>query len=409
MSEVKRHISEVLQTASPPDKKTHSKPGRKPVDTEPKLKRTAQNRAAQRAYRERKEKKMKDLEDKVKSLEDENIRLVTETDFLRAKVEMLKKELARYQGNDTGGLLLPTSVGHLSNPNTGGYMPLFEPPATAGSRAGNGVVSHSSLISLLSKLDRLSLLEPQNLLPELVFAPGMLNLPDLDLTPGSQVKVDFAGDFDEQVDPFCSKLGEACGTKEHPQPQSKSYSPFSSLATPNFDLSDPFFMGQTSDPLSFLNDVNFDTSLAFKQPPPAIPEVPEDAPVLGDDIGFLTTQDLVYDPLTMETTPHTNSISTPGSSKEVNIDFNFNDFVKELLEPQHHSITDEPEVVPALSKVLQCNEVWERITLHPRYADIDIDGLCMELKLKAKCSERGVVINQEDVNYFIEQLARKRL
>lgn len=59
--------------------------GRKPIDTEPKSKRTAQNRAAQRAYRERKERKMKELEDKVRLLEDANVRALTETDFYELK------------------------------------------------------------------------------------------------------------------------------------------------------------------------------------------------------------------------------------------------------------------------------------------------------------------------------------
>ena len=52
----------------------NNKSGQKPIDTEPKSKRTAQNRAAQRAYRERKERKMKELEDKVRLLEDANVR-----------------------------------------------------------------------------------------------------------------------------------------------------------------------------------------------------------------------------------------------------------------------------------------------------------------------------------------------
>ena len=45
------------------------KPGRKPAVDEPKSKRTAQNRAAQRAYRERKEKYAKELETRVAELE----------------------------------------------------------------------------------------------------------------------------------------------------------------------------------------------------------------------------------------------------------------------------------------------------------------------------------------------------
>ena len=41
--------------------------------------------AAQRAYRERKERKMKELEDKVRLLEDANVRALTETDFYELK------------------------------------------------------------------------------------------------------------------------------------------------------------------------------------------------------------------------------------------------------------------------------------------------------------------------------------
>ncbi|OAX78505.1 hypothetical protein ACJ72_07186 [Emergomyces africanus] len=51
------------------DEKTAKKPGRKPLTSEPTTKRKAQNRAAQRAFRERKEKHLKDLETKVDELE----------------------------------------------------------------------------------------------------------------------------------------------------------------------------------------------------------------------------------------------------------------------------------------------------------------------------------------------------
>ncbi|CAG7980692.1 unnamed protein product [Penicillium salamii] len=52
-------------------------------------KRKAQNRAAQRAFRERKERHVKDLEDKVNNLE-------TASDTLHADNERLKRELAKY-------------------------------------------------------------------------------------------------------------------------------------------------------------------------------------------------------------------------------------------------------------------------------------------------------------------------
>ncbi|SCU95067.1 LADA_0G13234g1_1 [Lachancea dasiensis] len=56
------------------------------------------------------------------------------------------------------------------------------------------------------------------------------------------------------------------------------------------------------------------------------------------------------------------------------------------------------DVVPARDgNLLKCTEIWDRITAHPKYSDLDIDGLCVELRTKAKCSEKGVVVNSDDV------------
>lgn len=444
MSEVKRNISEVLSTEGPPDKKPHAKPGRKPIDTEPKLKRTAQNRAAQRAYRERKEKKMKDLEEKVKLLENENVRAATESDFLRAQIDVLKQELARYRGSaDFSDLNLPTSVGHLSHPQTGGYVPHFpnvSPIPLKHTQSSTSPQRHGSLVSSLAKSDHLSLLEAQRKLPDFtvdyawqpekenvvenlgstLFKLPLANEPaqaptNLDLTTEN---LGVAANFDEQVNTFCSKLNEACGTKDSPLPKDKRFeysSPFSALVTPQEaeeTSTEAFLTALSGDPLSFLNDANFDFNLAFKNPPALISKAEE--PINDETLDLLTNQELIYDPLgsgTMETTPNSHTTpttvtlsATPGSNKEVNIDFSFNEFVKSLISDN----TDENTMVPALPKGMQCSEIWERITLHPKYSELDIDGLCSELKAKAKCSEKGVVINQNDVNYFIEQLALSR-
>lgn len=77
------------------------KPGRKPIDVEAKSKRTAQNRAAQRAFRERKERKMKELEDKVNSLEQLNEQSVVEAEFLRSQLMTLVSELKKYRPENT--------------------------------------------------------------------------------------------------------------------------------------------------------------------------------------------------------------------------------------------------------------------------------------------------------------------
>lgn len=60
---------------------------------------------------------------------------------------------------------------------------------------------------------------------------------------------------------------------------------------------------------------------------------------------------------------------------------------------------DDLQIVPSKDgKMLKCSEIWDRITTHPKYSDLDIDGLCGELMAKAKCSERGVVVDADEVH-----------
>ncbi|KAJ5569469.1 uncharacterized protein N7459_008899 [Penicillium hispanicum] len=73
------------------------KPGRKPLTSEPTTKRKAQNRAAQRAFRERKEKHLKDLETKVDELQKSSDMTNQENGLLRAQVERLQVELREYR------------------------------------------------------------------------------------------------------------------------------------------------------------------------------------------------------------------------------------------------------------------------------------------------------------------------
>jgi len=73
------------------------KPGRKPLTSEPTTKRKAQNRAAQRAFRERKEKHVKDLETKVAELEKASEADKHENGLLKAQVERQQAELKEYR------------------------------------------------------------------------------------------------------------------------------------------------------------------------------------------------------------------------------------------------------------------------------------------------------------------------
>ncbi|KAL2866446.1 putative bZIP transcription factor AP-1/Yap1 [Aspergillus lucknowensis] len=79
------------------DDKAAKKPGRKPLTSEPTSKRKAQNRAAQRAFRERKEKHLKDLETKVDELQKASDDANQENGLLKAQVERLQVELREYR------------------------------------------------------------------------------------------------------------------------------------------------------------------------------------------------------------------------------------------------------------------------------------------------------------------------
>ena len=75
-----------------------AKPGRKPSETEPLTKRKAQNRASQRAFRERKQSYLADLEAKVAAYEkaeiDRSVEIQKLAQKLRSENESLRKELA---------------------------------------------------------------------------------------------------------------------------------------------------------------------------------------------------------------------------------------------------------------------------------------------------------------------------
>ncbi|EXJ93984.1 hypothetical protein A1O1_02377 [Capronia coronata CBS 617.96] len=72
------------------------KPGRKPATDTPPTKRKAQNRAAQRAFRERRAARVGELEEQLKQIEDENEH---EQQLLKDTIEKLEKELEQYRAD----------------------------------------------------------------------------------------------------------------------------------------------------------------------------------------------------------------------------------------------------------------------------------------------------------------------
>ncbi|KAF2449160.1 PAP1-domain-containing protein [Karstenula rhodostoma CBS 690.94] len=110
--------------------KQAKKPGRKPLTSEPTTKRKAQNRAAQRAFRERKEKHLKDLETKVAELEKASDSANHENGLLRAQVQRLQMELREYRKRLS---LNSSGVSSRSPPIMGGFSSMLNNGASTNS------------------------------------------------------------------------------------------------------------------------------------------------------------------------------------------------------------------------------------------------------------------------------------
>lgn len=126
------------------DEKTTKKPGRKPLTSEPTSKRKAQNRAAQRAFRERKEKHLKDLETKVDDLQKASESANHENSILRAQIEKMSMELREYRKRFslTGG------VGRSPSLNNG------IAPYLSGKGLGNGAVNNPNDVNFQFEFPR---------------------------------------------------------------------------------------------------------------------------------------------------------------------------------------------------------------------------------------------------------------
>jgi len=69
---------------------------------------------------------------------------------------------------------------------------------------------------------------------------------------------------------------------------------------------------------------------------------------------------------------------------------------------------EDDEVVPGEdpAQMLSCHKIWDKLQDRPDFKDgsFDIDGLCSELRAKARCSESGVVVDQKDVDAALKRL-----
>ncbi|XBW36047.1 hypothetical protein QEN19_001624 [Hanseniaspora menglaensis] len=123
----------------------------------------------------------------------------------------------------------------------------------------------------------------------------------------------------------------------------------------------------------------------------------DDASPMNFNFNFLMNNSIEETPLTKEVKPIFGSDTYENLQvKTENGHLN----LEKDIEGVHKSDDDEDAdmVVPKDGKLFTCSEIWDRITSNPKLSDLDLDNLCMELKTKAKCSDKGVLIKEEDLD-----------
>ncbi|KAK3316147.1 transcription factor PAP1-domain-containing protein [Apodospora peruviana] len=423
--------------------KIAKKPGRKPLTTEPSSKRKAQNRAAQRAFRERKEKHLKDLETKVEELQKASESTNHENEILRAKVEKMTVELNEYKkrisiiassarptarvpvtawgstmvnsmndvsfqfefpkfgarpvqpttsitDNATTKKPSTSSVGssHLRRNNSDQVSPLEKPkdgvsPSNSSSYSQVGLDSQAK--EDLAQMSSALFNSPRN---------------SGDVGSGSNMSLDShfsTGAATSTSSPSASSNSNmgatsSCGTSPEPFTQSPmGFKPIDTLTTigeeqPTANNSTQEFGTFDNVDMNFnwlpQNDFQFDPHLFgdYREPQ-------ENVLTNGlDDTFFNDAFDMDF------TTPYNLPVTSPAATKKGT------DLISQIDAAKDSDDTPGDGEIVRGQSLLTCNKIWERLQNCPKVqsGDFDLDGLCSDLQKKAKCSGTGAVVDESD-------------
>lgn len=409
--------------------KAAKKPGRKPLTSEPTTKRKAQNRAAQRAFRERKEKHLKDLETKVDELEKASQSANHENGLLRAQVERLQVELREYRKriswlSNGNGLSAVSSMSNVNSRNLAGLNNndfYFDFPKF-GDLPGNHIFKNSANTQKKqssSKSPSTAGVSPTTQLPG-GLTRGSLNSNNLSRagrvngTSGSSSGGQSVRNSHQTQTSASSVVSNtnspsASSDSQHGQASSIGTSPEPSLNSPNVgktkDTTFDYYGNEATnfgaidgqlqptvadqslsfDWLAQQNGGNFDPVLFndYREPQDAI---------LSQDFGAFFNDAF---PLPDLGSPFgtSNDLVSPKDSVSSK---------KEQPPPTEEKPGADDEVVPGedKSQILSCTNIWDRLQSMEKFrnGEIDIDSLCSELRTKARCSEGGVVVFRKDVD-----------
>ncbi|KAM5346618.1 hypothetical protein ACJ41O_009623 [Fusarium nematophilum] len=412
--------------------KIPKKPGRKPLTSEPSSKRKAQNRAAQRAFRERKEKHLKDLETKVEELEKASQAANHENSRLRAQVERMTSELHQYKQKVslmTNPKALPrekvpfgsAAVNNLGDVNFQFEFPKFGmlpgPPLNKPQRSGSSPTSPHQKTNFPSPPsagpnDNRS---PQSQFKDDlarfsgVFSPSMSS----SATNPSRASVDSANFSANGATSSPSASSQSnngpsssCGTSPEPFTQSPmGFKPVDTMTTigeeqPSHQNGDGFSQFSNVD----LSSTNFDW-LAQQNGGQFDPQLFGDYREPQENVlSNPSFDDFFNDALEGDFFVPYNMAPSPGS-KHNNAQPKKAPNLIDQIDAQQNSIDDEP----LKKQNMNCNQLWEKLQSCPKAqnGEFDLDGLCSELTKKAKCSGNGPVVAETDFDSILSKYMGK--
>ncbi|KAG5984265.1 hypothetical protein E4U55_005423 [Claviceps digitariae] len=411
------------------------KPGRKPLTSEPTSKRKAQNRAAQRAFRERKEKHLKDLETKIEELEKASEARNHENSKLRAQVQYMTTELAQYKQRLAVMMHKPASrektlfgdaaLNNLSDVNFQFEFPKFGalpgPPIDSMQSTSQPISPHqseqngqkkSSVCSLDSEKDMPRPGLQQSNTGQLFHSAGASTQSRSGSTAiGSRSSLDsvpfsIAAATSSPSASSNSNVGgpsSSCGTSPEPFTQSPmAFKPLETLSTIGEEQPAPTTTNQQTLFPQFGNVDNgspsfdwlvqqngggsFDPQLFgdYREPQENVLSNPSfDEFVFNDglDADFFTP----FNTAPINAVPKKNLIAE--------------------IDAQQDAIENDEGNKPGIS----CRQLWEKIQGCPKAqnGDFDLDGLCSELTKKAKCSGSGPVVAESDFDSILNKYMGK--
>ncbi|KAI0968157.1 transcription factor PAP1-domain-containing protein [Xylaria arbuscula] len=419
--------------------KVPKKPGRKPLTNEPSSKRKAQNRAAQRAFRERKEKHLKDLETKVEELEKASDATTSENTQLRSQIEKLNVELEQYKKKLT---VMSGRARSSTGPTRG--------PSTFGSAA----IQNINDVNFQFEFPKFGMFPGPNSTP-LTGAKQTSPYPSPSSGPSPNNQTS------PQEQPKTGGSETPSKGRENAEGQQAKGS-FSSIKYPDMFILDGSGCGNggsrtsldsaqfslnganTGSPSSSSNSVMGPSSSCGTSPEPftqsplgfkpleTLTTIGEEHPGLTSDgtsaFGNIGNLDFTnFDWLSQQNGGQFDpqlfgEYREPQSNILANTTFDdsfFNDaFDADFLTPFNAPAASDPKppkkdicaeidarketedtiVTADNGKLLTCNNIWEQLQGCPKVqaGDLDLDGLCSDLQKKAKCGGSGAVVDEKD-------------